>query len=210
MALFLQSININVELLINIYMNTQEEKLEEQQKPEQDVQTDTTEAQAQEQPAEEVKEVTPEEQIEELQKQLAAQKDAYLRLMADFDNFRKNTLRDKQNLLKYGGEDAFKKLLPVIDDFERAIDHMEKSDDINSLREGVNLIYSKFKTYLEQNELTVIPAEMGETFDENIHDAMTLFPAPTPELKGKVVDCVTKGYKLKDKVIRFAKVVVGQ
>ena len=191
-------------------MNTQEEKLEEQQKPEQDVQTDTTEAQAQEQPAEEVKEVTPEEQIEELQKQLAAQKDAYLRLMADFDNFRKNTLRDKQNLLRYGGEDAFKKLLPVIDDFERAIDHMEKSDDINSLREGVNLIYSKFKTYLEQNELTVIPAEMGETFDENIHDAMTLFPAPTPELKGKVVDCVTKGYKLKDKVIRFAKVVVGQ
>lgn len=191
-------------------MNTQEEKLEEQQKPEQDVQTETTEAQAQEQPAEEVKEVTPEEQIEELQKQLAAQKDAYLRLMADFDNFRKNTLRDKQNLLKYGGEDAFKKLLPVIDDFERAIDHMEKSDDINSLREGVNLIYSKFKTYLEQNELTVIPAEMGETFDENIHDAMTLFPAPTPELKGKVVDCVTKGYKLKDKVIRFAKVVVGQ
>ncbi|MDD6786709.1 MAG: nucleotide exchange factor GrpE [Bacteroidales bacterium] len=191
-------------------MNNQEEKLEEQQKPEQDVQTETTEAQAQEQPAEEVKEVTPEEQIEELQKQLAAQKDAYLRLMADFDNFRKNTLRDKQNLLKYGGEDAFKKLLPVIDDFERAIDHMEKSDDINSLREGVNLIYSKFKTYLEQNELTVIPAEMGETFDENIHDAMTLFPAPTPELKGKIVDCVTKGYKLKDKVIRFAKVVVGQ
>ena len=191
-------------------MNTQEVKLEEQQKPEQDVQTETTEAQAQEQPAEEVKEVTPEEQIEELQKQLAAQKDAYLRLMADFDNFRKNTLRDKQNLLKYGGEDAFKKLLPVIDDFERAIDHMEKSDDINSLREGVNLIYSKFKTYLEQNELTVIPAEMGETFDENIHDAMTLFPAPTPELKGKIVDCVTKGYKLKDKVIRFAKVVVGQ
>ena len=191
-------------------MNNQEEKLEEQQKPEQDVQTETTEAQAQEQPAEEVKEVTPEEQIEELQKQLAAQKDAYLRLMADFDNFRKNTLRDKQNLLKYGGEDAFKKLLPVIDDFERAIDHMEKSDDINSLREGVNLIYSKFKTYLEQNELTVIPAEMGETFDANIHDAMTLFPAPTPELKGKIVDCVTKGYKLKDKVIRFAKVVVGQ
>ena len=197
-------------------MNTQEEKIEEQQKTEQEVQTETTETQEQsaedstEAKVEEVKEVTPEEQIEELQKQLAAQKDAYLRLMADFDNFRKNTLRDKQNLLKYGGEDAFKKLLPVIDDFERAIDHMEKSDDINSLREGVNLIYSKFKTYLEQNGLTVIPADMGETFDENIHDAMTLFPAPTPELKGKIVDCVTKGYKLKDKVIRFAKVVVGQ
>lgn len=189
-------------------MNTQEEKIEDQQTPEQDIQTEATEQTTES--VEEVKEVTPEEQIEELQKQLDAQKDAYLRLMADFDNFRKNTLRDKQNLLNYGGEDAFKKLLPVIDDFERAIEHMEKSDDITSLREGVNLIYSKFKTYLEQNELTVIPAEQGETFDENIHDALTLFPAPTPELKGKIVDCVTKGYKLKDKVIRFAKVVVGQ
>lgn len=191
-------------------MNTEEEKIENQQ-PEQEVQAEATnDANVQEQPAEEKNEPTPEEQIEELQKQLAAQKDAYLRLMADFDNYRKNALKDKQNLLKYGGEDAFKKLLPVIDDFERAIDHMEKSDDIASLKEGVKLIYSKFKTYLEQNELTVIPAEQGETFDDSVHDAMTLFQAPTPELKGKIVDCVTKGYKLKDKVIRFAKVVVGQ
>lgn len=189
-------------------MENKEEKIE-QQATEQDTQAAANEK-VQEEPKEEVKELTPEEQIEDLQKQLAAQKDAYLRLMADFDNFRKNTMKDKQNLLKYGGEDAFKKLLPVIDDFERAIDSMEKSDEISSLKEGVNLIYNKFKTYLEQNKLTVIPAEMGDTFDENIHDAMTLFPAPTPELKGKIVDCVTKGYKLDDKVIRFAKVVVGQ
>lgn len=186
-----------------------EEKIEEQQPAEQTVQNDAA-SQANEQPAEEVKEPTAEEQIEELQKQLAAQKDAYLRLMADFDNFRKNSAKDKQSLLKYGAEESLKKLLPVIDDFERAIDHMEKSDEISSLKEGVNLIYEKFKTYLEQNNLTVIPAEMGDTFDENVHDAMTLFPAPTPELKGKIVDCVTKGYKLDDKVIRFAKVVVGQ
>jgi len=158
----------------------------------------------------EAKEPTAEEQIEELNKQLAAQKDAYLRLMADFDNYRKNTLKDKQNLLKYGGEDALKKLLPVIDDFERAIAHLDKSEDMEAVKEGINLIYDKFQSYLAQNKLTVIPAEQGADFDDSIHEAMTLFPAPTPELKGKIVDCVTKGYKLEDKVIRFAKVVVGQ
>ena len=189
-------------------MENKEEKFE--QDVQNEIAAEETQEQKQEEVKEEKKELTPEEQIEELQKQLAAQKDAYLRLMADFDNFRKNSLKDKQNLLKYGGEDALKKLLPVIDDFERAIDSMEKSDEITSLKEGVNLIYGKFKTYLEQNNLTVIPAAMGDDFDESIHDAMTLFPAPTPDLKGKVVDCVTKGYKLNDKVIRFAKVVVGQ
>ena len=188
-------------------MSNTEEKIENQ--VEQETPVEETVEQPQEDKNEE-KELSAEEQIEELQKQLAAQKDAYLRLMADFDNFRKNSLKDKQNLIKYGGEDALKKLLPVIDDFERAIASLEKSDDIAGVKEGINLIYSKFQSYLEQNKLTVIPAEMGDDFDESIHDAMTLFPAPTPELKGKIVDCVTKGYKLDDKVIRFAKVVVGQ
>lgn len=186
-------------------MENKDEKIEEQEVKAETANEETT---AEEPQAE--KELTPEEQIEELNKQLAAQRDSYLRLMADFDNFRKNSLKDKQNLLKYGGEDALKKLLPVIDDFERAIASMEKTSDVEGLKEGVNLIYGKFKNYLEQNNLTVIPAEMGDAFDENIHDAMTMFPAPTPELKGKIVDCVTKGYKLNDKVIRFAKVVVGQ
>ena len=130
--------------------------------------------------------------------------------MADFENYRKRTLSEKQDLLKYGGSETLKKLLPVIDDLERAIDAMEKTDDVASVKEGVNLIYSKFKTYLEQNNLTVIPAAMGDDFNDDIHEAMTMFPAPTPELKGKIVDCVTKGYKLNDKVIRYAKVVVGQ
>ena len=163
-----------------------------------------------EQKSEEKKELTPEEKIAELEKQLEEQKKSYVYLMADFENYRKRTLSEKQDLLKYGGSETLKKLLPVIDDLERAIDAMEKTDDVASVKEGVNLIYSKFKTYLEQNNLTVIPAAMGDDFNDDIHEAMTMFPAPTPELKGKIVDCVTKGYKLNDKVIRYAKVVVGQ
>lgn len=163
-----------------------------------------------EEKSDEKKELTPEEKIAELEKQLDEQKKSYVYLMADFENYRKRTLSEKQDLLKYGGSETLKKLLPVIDDLERAIDAMEKTDDVASVKEGVNLIYSKFKTYLEQNNLTVIPAAMGDDFNDDIHEAMTMFPAPTPELKGKIVDCVTKGYKLNDKVIRYAKVVVGQ
>ena len=163
-----------------------------------------------EEKSDEKKELTLEEKIAELEKQLEEQKKSYVYLMADFENYRKRTLSEKQDLLKYGGSETLKKLLPVIDDLERAIDAMEKTDDVASVKEGVNLIYSKFKTYLEQNNLTVIPAAMGDDFNDDIHEAMTMFPAPTPELKGKIVDCVTKGYKLNDKVIRYAKVVVGQ
>lgn len=163
-----------------------------------------------EEKSDEKKELTPEEKVAELEKQLEEQKKSYVYLMADFENYRKRTLSEKQDLLKYGGSETLKKLLPVIDDLERAIDAMEKTDDVASVKEGVNLIYSKFKTYLEQNNLTVIPAAMGDDFNDDIHEAMTMFPAPTPELKGKIVDCVTKGYKLNDKVIRYAKVVVGQ
>ena len=155
-------------------------------------------------------EITPEARIAELEAQLAAQKDQYLRMLADFDNFRKNQLKKTSDLLKYGGEEAFKKLLPVIDDFERAVQHNEKTEDVESLREGFKLIYGKFKTYLEQNGVIVIEAEPGTAFDENVHEAITMFPAPDPSLKGKIVDCATKGYKYNDKVIRIAKVVVGE
>ena len=148
--------------------------------------------------------------VAELQAKLDAQRDQYLHLMADFDNYRKNQLKKTNDLLTYGGEEAFKKLLPIIDDFERAVEHNEKAEDIEALREGFKLIYGKLKTYLEQSGVSVIPAAAGDTFDETIHEAITMFPAPTPELKGKVVDCPTKGYKYKDKVIRVAKVVVGE
>lgn len=192
--------------------------MKEQQEPvqnEETVENTAEEAKAAEtenteEKSDEKKELTPEEKIAELEKQLEEQKKSYVYLMADFENYRKRTLSEKQDLLKYGGSETLKKLLPVIDDLERAIDAMEKTDDVASVKEGVNLIYSKFKTYLEQNNLTVIPAAMGDDFNDDIHEAMTMFPAPTPELKGKIVDCVTKGYKLNDKVIRYAKVVVGQ
>ncbi len=167
-----------------------------------DAQQNTTEEAAHEQ--------TPEERIAELEEQLKAQKDQYLRMLADFDNFRKNQLKKTNDLLKYGGEQAFTKLLPIIDDFERAVEHNEKADDITALKEGFNLIYNKFKTYLDQSEVTVIAANQGDAFDETVHEAITMFPAPAPELKGKIVDCATKGYKYKDKVIRIAKVVVGE
>ena len=145
----------------------------------------------------------------ELEKKYNDMHNDYLRLMADFDNFRKRTLREKADLLKNGGEGALKNLLPVIDDFERALSALESSDDINAVKEGVELIYNKFKGYLEANGVKEIPAT-GEDFDTEIHEAITTFPAPTPEQKGKVIDCMTKGYKLNDKVIRFAKVVVGE
>lgn len=157
--------------------------------------------------ADEPQEMDP---VAALEAELKAQKDQYLRLMADFDNFRKNQLKKTSELLTYGGEEAFKKLLPIIDDFERAVEHNEKTEDVEALREGFKMIFNKFKTYLDQSGVSVIPASAGDTFDENVHEAITMFPAPDPSLKGKVVDCATKGYKYKDKVIRIAKVVVGE
>jgi Molecular chaperone GrpE (heat shock protein) len=146
---------------------------------------------------------------DEAVKKCEALNNDYLRLMAEFDNYRKRTLKEKAELIKIGGEDALKKILPVIDDFERALSALETSDDINAVKEGINLIYSKFLNYLEANGVKEIPAT-GETFDTELHEAITTFPAPTPEQKGKVIDCMTKGYKLNDKVIRFSKVVVGE
>lgn len=160
--------------------------------------------------SEETKEQTPEEKIASLEAELAAQKDQYLRMLADFDNYRKNQLKKTNDLLKYGGENAFKNLLPVIDDFERAVEHNKKTDDVEALKSGFELIYGKFKNYLEQNDVKEIPATAGTDFDENVHEAITMIPAPMEELKGKIVDCATKGYKYGDKVIRVAKVVVGE
>ena len=127
------------------------------------------------------------------------QKD-YLLLMAEFDNFRKRTLREKSELIKNGGENCMKAILPVIDDFERGL---------AAVKEGMSLIYNKFKSYLEQNGVKEIPTE-GADFDTEYHEAVTMFPASDPAQKGKVIDTVQKGYTLNDKVIRFAKVVVGE
>ncbi len=145
----------------------------------------------------------------ELEKKYETLRNDYLRLMAEFDNYRKRTLKEKAELLKSGGEDCLKKILPVVDDFERAKGALEASNDINAVKEGIDLIYDKFRNYLDNNGVSEIPA-VGEDFNDELHEAITTFPAQTPEQKGKVIDCMTKGYKLNDKVIRYSKVVVGE
>ncbi|MDD4514617.1 nucleotide exchange factor GrpE [Massilibacteroides sp.] len=133
----------------------------------------------------------------------------HLRLMAEFDNYRKRTLREKAELIKTGGESALTAILPVIDDFERALQNVRTSDDIKAVAEGIELIYTKFMAYLSQQGVKPIEAT-GQPFDTEMYDAVATIPAPEEELKGKVVDCVQTGYTLYDKVIRHAKVVVGE
>ena len=144
-----------------------------------------------------------------VEEQLEQQKKEYLFLMADFDNFRKRTLQEKQDLIKNGAAKAMEQLLPVVDVFERALDAIDKGGDIESLKEGVNLIYNKFIKYLKQQNVEAINST-GELFDTDLHEAVTTFPAPSDDLKGKVIDTVLKGYMINDKVLRHAKVVVGQ
>lgn len=187
--------------------NSKEEKQSKQDPAVENLQDAQTEAQAK--VKEEPKEPTPEERIAELEAALEKEKSQYLFLMADFENFRKRTLKEKADLLKYGGESAMRDLLPVVDDFERAIDAIAKGGDLDSLKEGVELIYNKFVKYLERNK--VVPIEStGKDFDDNLHEAITTFPAPDESLRGKVIDTTTKGYMIDDKVLRHAKVVVGQ
>lgn len=135
--------------------------------------------------------------------------DKYLRLYSEFDNYRKRTIREKVELSKTAAEKLVTELLPVLDDFKRAIRSSEESDDCESVKEGVRLIYTKFFNVLEKEGLKAIEA-VGEEFNTDYHDAVTQIPAPEDEMKGKVIDEIEKGYMLNDKVIRFAKVVIGQ
>lgn len=156
----------------------------------------------------EVVQENPEQKIEQLEAALEHEKKEYLFLMADFENFRKRTLKEKADLIKNGAESAMRDLLPVVDDLERALDAINKGGDLESLKEGVDLIYNKFVKYLESQHVTVIDST-GKDFDTDIHDAVTTFPAPDPSMKGKVIDTTIKGYMINDKVLRHAKVVVG-
>ena len=147
--------------------------------------------------------------IAELQAAVEHEKKEYLFLMADFDNYRKRTLKEKQDLIKNGAERAMRELLPIVDDFERALAAIGAGGDVDSLREGVELIHSKFVKYLQQNGVTPIEST-GADFDPELHEAVTMFPAPDESQKGKVIDTTTRGYMIHDKVLRHAKVVVGQ
>jgi len=135
--------------------------------------------------------------------------DKNLRLMAEFDNYRKRTLKERTDLIKTAGENILVNMLPLVDDFERAQKAMESSEDVVAIKAGIGLIYNKFIAFLLQNGVKAIPTE-NEIFNTDIHEAITTFPAPSEDLKGKIVDCVSKGYTLNDKVIRFPKVVVGE
>ena len=132
-----------------------------------------------------------------------------MRLSAEFDNFRKRTMKEKAELIKNGGEKAINAVLPVLDDLERALQNMEKTEDVKAIYDGVNLIYQKFLKNLHQEGLEKMEP-VGADFDTDYHEAIALVPAQSEEQKGKVLDCVQTGYKLNDKVIRHAKVVVGQ
>ena len=149
------------------------------------------------------------EDLEQVNQKCEELNDKNLRLMAEFDNFRKRTLKEKSELIKNAGENIFVNILPLVDDFERAMKAMETTEDIEAVKEGINLIYSKFMNFLNTNGVKVIPTD-NEPFDVDKHEAVTLYPAPTEDQKGKIIDCLTKGYTLNEKVIRFAKVVVGE
>lgn len=202
-------------------MNKDKNKESEKQKdeeiinePELDVETEETvqeesEGAEDENQEEEVAEITPEQRCEQLEAELDKRKKEFLFLMADFDNYRKRTLQEKQDLIKNGGQKVLEGILPVVDDIERAIDAIAQGGDLDSLKEGVDLIHNKLLSFLKSNNVEPIEST-GELFDTDFHEAVTTFPAPDEDQKGKVIDTVLKGYKLNDKVLRHAKVVVGQ
>lgn len=148
-------------------------------------------------------------EIKVLQEKLDAANDKYLRLSAEFDNYRKRTLKEKAELTKSAGEQILEKILPVMDNFERALQSMETATDVPALREGVQLIYTTFRDFLSQHGVKEIEC-VNTDFNPDLQEAVTKIPAPSEEMKGKVVDCIQKGYTLYDKVIRFPKVVVGE
>jgi molecular chaperone GrpE len=147
--------------------------------------------------------------LAEAQQMIEEQKDKYLRLSAEFDNYRKRTLKEKAELIKNGGEKTLTAILPVLDDFERALKNMEASEETKAMKEGVELIFSKFQKILGQEGLQKIETD-GQAFDTDFHEAIALIPAPSEDLKGKILDCVQTGYMLNEKVIRHAKVAVAQ
>lgn len=190
----------------------EQEQVKEEELQQEETQTEAQNAEVESQNAEEeqpAKEETPEDKIAGLQAELEKSQKEYLFLMAEFDNYRKRTVKEKAELIKNGGEKAMLGLLPVIDDFERAIDAIDKSSDVEGLKEGVDLIYNKFMKYLESQQVKPMEST-GTDFDADIYEAVTTFPAPDESMKGKVIDTVQKGYTINEKVLRHAKVVVGQ
>ena len=194
-------------------MTDTKSKVEEQLEPEtQEVtsQQEVTEEQKKEQKKDKAhKKTKAEEHLEKAEKELLELKDKHIRLQAEFDNYRKRTLKERMELLKTASESVLMSILPVIDDFDRAIQTLDVVEEEGHLKDGVKLIYNKFLEFLKQNGVKEIEAK-EQNFDTDLHEAITKIPAPSEELKGKIVDVVQKGYYLNDKVIRFSKVVIGE
>ena len=171
------------------------------------------EEQPQDEQAENAAPMTHEEELEKeletAQETIEEQKDKYLRLSAEFDNYRKRTMKEKAELILNGGEKSLSSILPVVDDFERAIKTMETATDVQAVKEGGELIYNKFMATLAQNGVKVIETK-DQPLNTDYHEAIAVIPAPSEAQKGKILDCVQTGYTLNDKVLRHAKVVVGE
>lgn len=188
----------------------QDEEMTMQNSPaenQQEVEAEEENAQTEEPAQDEAENIANE--LEEARKQIEDQKDKFLRLSAEFDNYRKRTMKEKAELILNGSEKCISSILPVVDDLERALKNMETATDVTAVKEGVGLIYNKFMTVLEQNGVKVIETK-EKPLDTDYHEAIAVIPAPAEELKGKILDCVQTGYLLNDKVIRHAKVVVGE
>lgn len=189
--------------------SSQEEQLENNTDTEKDEAQQSTETEAETTTEEEAEENAIKKDLEQANAALADMNDKYLRLSAEFDNFRKRTLKEKADLILNGGEKTIVSLLPVVDDLERALDNMDKATDLAAVKEGVSLIYQKFLKALAQNGVKQMDTTQ-QALNTDYHEAIALVPAPNEEAKGKIIDCVQKGYMLNEKVIRHAKVVVGQ
>ena len=150
-----------------------------------------------------------EEELETIENEIIELKDKHIRLQADFDNYRKRTLKERMELLKTAGESVLMGILPVIDDFDRAMQTLDLVGEDSHIVDGMKLIYSKFQDFLKQNGVKEIEA-LGQNFNTDLHEAITTITAPTKELKGKIVDVVQKGYYLNEKVMRFSKVIIGE
>ena len=189
--------------------NNQEEELKTQATPNECDEETVGQETSQENEAPLTEEESLAQELEKANEQIEEQKDKYLRLSAEFDNYRKRTMKEKAELILNGGEKSISSILPIVDDFERALKNMETATDVAAVKEGVELIYNKFMSVLGQNGVKVIETK-EQPLDTDYHEAIAVIPAPNEALKGKILDCVQTGYILNDKVIRHAKVVVGE
>lgn len=189
--------------------NNQEEELKTQATPNECDEETVGQETSQENEAPLTEEEKLAQELEKANEQIEEQKDKYLRLSAEFDNYRKRTMKEKAELILNGGEKSISSILPIVDDFKRALKNMETATDVAAVKEGVELIYNKFMSVLGQNGVKVIETK-EQPLDTDYHEAIAVIPAPNEALKGKILDCVQTGYILNDKVIRHAKVVVGE